>query len=203
VGATILRFIPPPAAQGSGASDEDLVRRAQAGHAQAQALLFQRHYGSLRAYVFRLVPHDTDLEDLVQDAFVQALDNLQRLNDPAAFRAWLRGIATRVVHNRLRRRVIARKLGLLPSANDEAALAVTSQAPPDVRAELQITYRALARLRPASRLVLQLSRLEGLNHVEVAEALDISISTVKRRLATAAVEFDTALSRMAREGQEQ
>jgi RNA polymerase sigma factor (sigma-70 family) len=67
----------------------DLVRRARAGDAGAFALLVERRFGSARALAVRLGAHPDDVDDIVQEAFLQAFASLGRLRDPDRFGAWL------------------------------------------------------------------------------------------------------------------
>ncbi|MDX2055925.1 MAG: RNA polymerase sigma factor [Polyangiaceae bacterium] len=196
----MLRLISSVRSAKDGASDAELVRQVQQGNEAAQAQLFYRHFSSVRGLVFRLVPNDRELEDLVQDTFVQAMESIASLRTPEAFSSWLRGIAIRVVRNRLRRRGIARRLGLSGTDTSHDEVVLSREAPPDVAADLRATYRAIAGLRVDSRIILELSRVEGLTNAEVAEALELSLSTVKRRIASAEVELRDELDRLARGG---
>jgi RNA polymerase sigma factor (sigma-70 family) len=72
--------------------DGELVRRARAGDAGAFALLVERHLPSARALAARLCAHPDDVDDIVQEAFLQAFTGLGRLRDPDRFGAWLAGI---------------------------------------------------------------------------------------------------------------
>jgi len=76
--------------------DGDLVRRARAGDANAFALLIERRSGPARALAARLGAHPDDVDDIVQEAFLQAFASLDRLRDPDRFGAWLAGIVRNV-----------------------------------------------------------------------------------------------------------
>jgi len=76
--------------------DGDLVRRARAGDAGAFALLVERRFPSARALAARLGAHPDDVDDIVQEAFLQAFAGLGRLRDPDRFGAWLAGIVRNI-----------------------------------------------------------------------------------------------------------
>ncbi|MGH3152572.1 MAG: RNA polymerase sigma factor [Streptosporangiaceae bacterium] len=76
--------------------DGDLVRRARAGDAAAFRLLVERHSPSARARAARLCGRADDVDDIVQEAFLQAFMALDRLRDPDRFGAWLGGIIRNV-----------------------------------------------------------------------------------------------------------
>ena len=93
-------------------TDAELVGRAQKGDRWAEEMLYRRHAGFVTGLCTRLLRHALDAEDTVQDAFVDVLEQLERLRDPAMFRRWLTGIAVHKAHRRLRRRRLLGWLGL-------------------------------------------------------------------------------------------
>src|SRR5207248_3556465 len=97
---------------GAGPSDAALVVAARAGDAWAQEALFRRHARMAIGLAHRLLPHDNEVDDLVQDCFVSALRRLASLDNPQAFAAWLGSIVVRAVGKRLRRRRLLSRLGL-------------------------------------------------------------------------------------------
>jgi RNA polymerase sigma-70 factor, ECF subfamily len=76
--------------------DGDLVRRARAGDAAAFRLLVERHWLSARARAARLCAQAGDVDDIVQEAFLQAFVALDRLREPDRFGGWLAGIIRNV-----------------------------------------------------------------------------------------------------------
>src|SRR6266513_458158 len=68
----------PTTRSGAGPSDAALVVAARAGEAWAQEALFRRHARMVNGLALRLIGRDADLDDLVQEAFAQALGSLDR-----------------------------------------------------------------------------------------------------------------------------
>jgi RNA polymerase sigma-70 factor, ECF subfamily len=83
--------------------DGDLVRLARGGDAAAFRLLVERYLPVARARAARLCPRRDDVDDAVQDAFLQAFVALGRLRDPDRFAAWLGGIVVNVCRAQGRR----------------------------------------------------------------------------------------------------
>jgi len=83
--------------------DGELVRRARAGDAGAFSLLVERHVPSARALAARLCAYPDEVDDIVQEAFLQAFAGLGRLRDPDRFGAWLAGIVRNVARAAARR----------------------------------------------------------------------------------------------------
>jgi len=75
-----------------GISDGDLVRLARDGDAVAFRLLVERHLPMARARARRLCVNPSDVDDIVQESFLQAFLALGRLRDPDRFPGWLAGI---------------------------------------------------------------------------------------------------------------
>jgi RNA polymerase sigma-70 factor (ECF subfamily) len=84
-------------------SDGELVRLARAGDPAAFRLLVERYLPMARARASRLCPDPGDVDDVVQESFLQAFMGLERLRDPDRFAGWLGGIVVNV-HRALRRR---------------------------------------------------------------------------------------------------
>lgn len=168
---------------GAGPSDAALVIAARAGERWAQEALFRRYARMVNGLSYRLLGRDDELDDLVQDSFLQALRSLDRLENPQAFASWLGAIVIRTAHKRLRRRSLAARLGLRPSVPIDPESIIARGAPVEVRAELGELYGELDRMRPDVRTALLLHNVEGMTVPQVADAMSISSSTVKRRLA--------------------
>ncbi|MCA9609182.1 MAG: RNA polymerase sigma factor [Myxococcales bacterium] len=165
-------------------SDEELVVRARGGDRWAAQELFRRHVGPVSATATRLLGDPVAAEDVVQDAFAIALERLESLRDPPAFRSWIVQIAVSQVHRVFRRRRFLRffepDLGpgsLSYLASDDVA--------PDVRAELELVDRELKKLPAEQRIAWMLRYVEGMELREVADACDCSLATAKRRIDAA------------------
>ena len=174
-----------PIRSGAGPTDAALVVAARAGESWAQEALFRRHARMALGLAHRLLPQDDEVDDLVQDCFVSALKRLSALDNPQAFAAWLGSIVVRAVGKRLRRRRLLSRLGLrVPEEIDADAIAAPS-VPGDVAVELRRVYAIVAQLPAEARVALILRRVDGLEVPEIARRMELSLSTVKRRLKLA------------------
>ena len=167
-------------------SDEELVRRALAGDRWGREMLYRRHAGSLLAMTVRLLANRGEAEEIVQDTFVTAFEQLGTLREPGAVRGWLGQIAVNLVRRRFRRGRLMRFLGLDRGADDATLEALADPGvSTDQRAELALVDRLLRGMKPALRLAWMLRRVEGLELGEVASLCECSLATVKRRIAEA------------------
>jgi RNA polymerase sigma-70 factor (ECF subfamily) len=168
------------------ASDAQLVARAVEGDRWGREMLYRRHATYLLAIAARLIGNRGEGEEVVQDTFVTAFEQLRSLREPAAVRGWLAQIAVSLVRRRLRRGRLMRVLGL-DRGTDDATLAALA-APgsnADQRAELALVDKALAGVSANVRIAWMLRLVEGLELAEVASACGCSLATAKRRIAAA------------------
>jgi RNA polymerase sigma-70 factor (ECF subfamily) len=93
-----------PPGPGAEVTDGDLVRLARDGDPVALRLLVERHQPMVRARAARLCANPSDVDDIVQETFLQAFIALDRLRDPDRFAGWLAGVVLNVCRNLWRRR---------------------------------------------------------------------------------------------------
>lgn len=149
------------------------------------ATLYLRYASYVAGIGHRLLGGRADeVDDLVQDVFLDAHRYLATVHSPAAVRGWLATITVRMARKRLRRRRFRTVLGI---GDQEAELddVVAPSASPEERDLLHAVYRELDRLPTDQRIAWVLRRLEGRELREVAELCDCSLATVKRRVAAA------------------
>lgn len=176
----------PLTRSGAGPSDAALVVAGRAGERWALEALYRRYAEMANGLALRLIGRDSDVDDLVQDAFIDAFGGLERLREPEAFVGWLRAVIVHRASKLIRKRRLLRRLGLGREslAIDPDSL-IASSAPVDAVAELRKLYRAIECLPAELRVPLVLRRMEGLSLDEVAELTQTSLATVKRRITEA------------------
>ena len=153
------------------------VARAQSGDRSALNRLLRDHQPPLYRHI-RTITGDADLAfDVLQSVLLIVVRRLAGLRDPRWFRAWAYRIATREAVRAARRS--KRELSLCEEPASEAIAEAPFADPLLVRACVD----RLAELPPAAGLTLRLHYLEDMTLVEIAEALEIPVGTVKSRLA--------------------
>jgi len=175
--------------------DAELVARALGGDRWSRDVLYRRHAHHLLAISTRLLSNRSEGEEVVQDAFVVAFEQLGKLREPAALRPWLIRIAVNLARRHLRKGRLLRILGLDRSPDDAtlAALAAPTLRPDD-RAELALADRVLRGMPADRRIAWMLRRVEGLALAEVAATCACSLATAKRRIATVDAEMGRHVS---------
>jgi RNA polymerase sigma-70 factor (ECF subfamily) len=174
-------------ADGSPNGDPWLVDRARRGDRSAKRALFQRHAPAVASLLRRTFGRDVDVRDGVQQTFLVAFRELERLREPAAFRVWLLRIALRS-GRQLWWTHRVREL-LVPKGAEEDPLwdasEVRSDLSPDDRAELVLLGRRLGRLPIALRHAVVVRHAFGHTLEETATICGCSLATINRRLAEA------------------
>jgi len=175
---------PPPEKEPE--SDGELVRRALAGDRRAEELLVRRHARAVARLIVRLLGTRRDAEDLSQDVFLAAFEQLDRLENPDIFRSWLLRIAVNKVRMVIRKRKMLRLIGLDRTAPQETLEAVAhDDLGPEARAELAIIDRELVKLPAELRIAWVIRHVEGHTLRDVSTICGCSLATAKRRVAAA------------------
>lgn len=166
-------------------STQDDVRAAREGDHEAFTRLVMAHRFLAEGYA-RLWLRDAEAaRDAVQDAFLDAWLRLRQLRDPAAFPGWLRRIVLKHCDRRTR-------VGPRPAGEDELSALPTSgltldAAPPSTEAALARSelHAAVEALPAHERVVVALHYFGEIPQREVADFLEVSLETVKKRLERA------------------
>ncbi len=169
----------------SGAEDEKLVARARHHDLLAFEVLYRRHAGFALNLAVRIQGTANDAEDIVHDAFLKANERLAELRDGAAFRAWLGSIVVRLVRTRLRRRRLLSSLGLASPEPIELDAIASPNADPESRVLLAQVYSLLQTLPADDRIAWTLRYVDHHRLEAVAQLVDCSLATAKRRILRA------------------
>lgn len=166
-------------------TDELLAGRVQAGDKEAFGELVDRYEGKLTRYGRRFLSRQEDIEDIVQDAFVSAYQNIQSFDVAQKWSPWLYRIAHNAFVNALRKRersplFIDFDTLVSHPAYDDPALSERDQR--DMRVLLD---RGLEKLAPKYREVLALYYFDEMSYKDIAEVLQVPQGTVGVRLRRA------------------
>jgi len=145
--------------------------------------LFKRYSSYVATIGIRLLGRDDELDDLVQEVFIEAYRGLHQLRSPDAVKSWLARITVRRAIRRLRRRRL-RSFFSLESLPSDARLA-DDGANPEEKAEIVSSYRMVERIPVRQRVVWVLKHVEGETLDSIAEICRCSKTTVQRRLRAA------------------
>ena len=145
--------------------------------------LFKRYSSYVATIGMRLLGRDDEVDDLVQEVFIEAYRGFHQLRSPDAVKAWLARITVRRAIRRLRRRAL-RSFFSLDALPSDAKLA-DDGATPEEKAEIVSTTRMIERIPVRQRVVWVLKHVEGETLDSIAEICRCSKATVQRRLRAA------------------
>jgi len=169
-------------------TDLELVARVRAGDRQAMEPLMRRHNRSLYRTARAILRDDTEAEDAVQDAYVQAFRNLEAFRGESAFSTWIVRIAANEALMRRRRNV--RRSEVIPINHENGELLMDEIAQDDSAGpEQQASGAQLRRLLEKRidalpdlyRAVFVMRAVEEMSVEETAAALDLPPATVRTR----------------------
>ena len=154
--------------------------------------IYRRYCRYVAGVIVRLDGHTADVDDLVQEVFVEAAAGIASLRDPEAIKGWLATIAVRRVRRRLRMRRMWRFLGF--EGSTEKAGLIDPAASPTDRLLLRAVYRVLDNMPTDDRLAFGLHVIEGETKESVAKLCGCSFATAKRRVSRAKQRIEEELS---------
>jgi RNA polymerase sigma-70 factor, ECF subfamily len=166
-------------------ADTVLILEARAGHGWAREALFRRYAPLVNGLAYRLLGGDSDLDDLVQESFAQALTCLDRLQNIETFPTWLATIVVRTSHKLLRRRRLMKRFGLWKPPEIDWEQVRSNGIGTEDLLELRAIYRLVHDMPAELRVPLVLRHVEDRSLQEIAEMVGASIATVKRRIVKA------------------
>ena len=187
--------------------DKELVVRAKAGALDAFEALANRYEQRVYSLALRMLRQEQDAEDVTQQTFLSALENLNGFRGDASFATWLLRIATHAALKVIRKRKGLDTVSLEEATEEEDSygsiphpeyIADWRQSPEEMvrKNEIQrLLEDALANLDEKHRLVFLLRDVEGLSVKETAEALGLSEANTKVRLLRARLQLREHLTR--------
>lgn len=169
--------------------DQKLVERVQRGDKNAYNLLVTKYQHKVANLVSRYVKNQSDVPDLVQEAFIKAYRALPNFRGDSAFYTWLYRIAINCTKNHL----VAS--GRKPPGSDveiedaeiyDSGEALRENASPEkilLTEEIKkVVFDTMAQLPEDLRLAINFRELEGLSYEEIAIIMDCPVGTVRSRI---------------------
>ena len=161
----------------------DLVKRCQLGERRAQYDLYQHYVKAMYNVCLRIVNHEAEAEDVLQEAFIDAFSHINTFRGQSTFGAWLKQIVVNRAINHLRgRRLELVSLESNQFGEDESAdradwADTETYDEGDIQLEVERVRRGIQQLPEGYRVVLSLYLFEGYDHEEISNVLNISETT--------------------------
>ena len=189
---------------GTATSDEQIVERALTGDAEAFGEIVLRWERRIFALSFGMLGREEDARDATQETFLAAFRNLRAFRGEAKVSSWLHRIAVNQCITRQRRAKVRNESAIETEEEKNAShFSSPSRYSParvvEGRERTEAVRRAVNSLPPDLRQVIVMKEFEELTFKEIAEALDLPLSTVKSRLYTALRQLQMRLQKFGNE----
>ncbi|MGK7388807.1 MAG: RNA polymerase sigma factor [Candidatus Cyclobacteriaceae bacterium M2_1C_046] len=173
----------------SSREDDVLVKRARGGDEQAFTELVEKYQRALYFHIMKMIKDKEQVNDLVQEAFVKAFDNLNTYNTNYAFSTWLYRIATNHTIDYLRKKKL-KTLSIdepMKTRDGEMQMQLEDESAGTdrniIRKQRQnIVQNAIEDLPPKYRKVIEMRHMEEKSYQEIADVLDLPLGTVKAHI---------------------
>jgi len=172
--------------------DLGVLRKAQRGDERAFTLIVRTYETPVYNYVLRLVNDRSLAEDLTQEVFLRVFQGLPRFSLRSKFTTWLFQVTKNRVLDELR--AYERRPRLTVALEDVPPLEVVD-APMERVEAVDAVWRSVRELNVDLKMALLLRDIVGLSYIEIADALEITLATVKWRIYKAREEVQLALAR--------
>jgi RNA polymerase sigma-70 factor (ECF subfamily) len=157
-----------------------LIEGCKRGDRGSQEKLYRQFNAAMYGLCLQYSSSEDDAKDILQDAFVKVFRKIDQVKDPAAFPGWIRRVVINTALERYRSQVMLKRVDEEPWLEDEQ---ITDGALERLNAEDLV--KMIQQLSPKYRMVFNLYAIEGYNHKEIAERLNISEGTSKSNLSRA------------------
>jgi RNA polymerase sigma-70 factor (ECF subfamily) len=172
--------------------DLGVLRKAQRGDERAFAIIVRAYETPVFNYVLRLVGDRALAEDLTQEVFLRVFQGLPKFSLRCKFTTWLFQVTKNRVLDELR--ASERRPRHLVALDDVAPLEVMD-APIERGETVDALWRAIEGLSTDLKMALLLRDVAGLSYTEIADALEVTLATVKWRIYKGREDVALALAR--------
>jgi len=175
--------------------DRELLARVLAGERDAFGRIVERYLSRAMSLAMRLLRHREDAEDLVQDAFLAALQHIDSFDLSRPFWPWL----SRIIVNRGLDQVASRSARSIEALEEDVSDTRPTPAQSAEHGEIRDEFhRTLLALPERRRLVVQLFEVDGFSVAEIAKLLDSSPATIRWHLHMGRRQLRNALAPLLR-----
>ena len=155
---------------------DELIERCLKGDGRGYRELYERYSKAMYNTCLRMLNNVAEAEDVLQESFIEAFKNLERFEYRTSFGGWLKQICINRSINQLKKRKIDwvdMELAGYDSADEMPVDEV------EIALQVESVKKAIMKLPDGYRTVLNLYLLEGYDHEEIAEILQVAESTTR------------------------
>lgn len=165
----------------------DLIEKCKSGNKEAQYRLYEMYSTGMYNICLRMMKNREDAEDVMQNAFVDVFTKLHQYEYQSTPGAWIKRIVINNCLNHLKKRkMFFEEIDHVAQVQEEVQI-------PNELLSVEKVKSGILHLAPGFRTVLNLYLMEGYDHQEIADILEISVSTSKTQYSRAKKKLKTIL----------
>jgi len=163
-------------------TDDDIIRRIRSGESSAFGELVDRYKDKAMSLAVRLLKHEEDAEDALQEAFVKAYTSLGTFRNDSAFATWFYRIVYTTCLNTLKRKGRGQPLAEFQEDNMSGGLDSVGRESLDSEMVDRVISEALAVMHPIYASIMDLFYVQECSYDEIVSITRLPLGTVKTRL---------------------
>jgi RNA polymerase sigma factor (sigma-70 family) len=159
---------------------KEIIEKCSSGDVRAQAKLYHMFAPKMFGVCLRYAKDSTEAEDSLQEGFVKVFTHVSKFRHAGSFEGWIRRIMVNVSLEKYRKQHLMYPV-------EDVAVYETPNFSNDILDKIAANelIELIQKLTPRYRMVFNLFVLEGMNHQEISEEMNISVGTSKSNLARA------------------
>ena len=154
---------------------KELVEKSKLGDRISQYKLYELYVDAMFNVSMRMMKIREDAEDVVQDSFIEAFNNMASFRYESTFGSWLKRIVINKSINQLKKK----KILVVPIENEMYRIKNEENDEDDSLLDMKKIIKSIALLPAGYQQIINLYLVEGYDHVEISEILEITTSTSK------------------------
>lgn len=158
--------------------DTEIIVKCKKNDRIAQMQLYNSFYKRIYNTCFRILRNSIDAEDAMQESFLKAFSHLDTYNESTPFEAWIVRIAINTSIDKLRRKD-SNLIELCENINYDLSDADDNEEWELIMNKVEQIKTAIEKLPDKNRLIINLYLIEGYDHEEIAEILNIAPGTAR------------------------
>jgi RNA polymerase sigma-70 factor (ECF subfamily) len=163
---------------------DDLIKGCRRGDRKSQFELYKLYFKAMFNTAARIVSNYSDAEDIMQEAFLKAFQNIEKYKAEVSFGAWLKRIVINQSLDYLRKRKVE-FINIEETQDSVLTAEIENSWEIEENTDLQNILNEIKKLPDGYKIVLSLYLLEGYDHDEISEILNISPSTSRSQFMRA------------------
>jgi len=165
--------------------EEKVLNGCRAGKPKYQKMLYEYFYGKMLSLCMRYAYNQEEAKDLLHEGYIKVCKNIEKIKGEGSLEGWVRRIMVNTAINHYHKNKKLQQNIYLETKYENIADNLSPQDNVFQKLAYEDLLKLVRTLTPAYRTVFNLYVIEGYNHKEIAEMLDISVGTSKSNLAKA------------------